>query len=200
MTPVRGERRRAHRGYTYDPCHGCGAIPDNNSRGRPKGSVCTDCYTLLNEAKDRRKFLAAQGKQKWFGHNRVTHWNPYFHVGTYYGHNNEPETRDLQQAFVDMIFAVALDERGVHEGHGRYLTGLDGRVVDELVDHERREACYCAVALTQQARDAISQLHSLIGRMLPAAYQAGEKHGRSVLFQLAAGEVSQSDFDGVKKR
>ncbi len=202
-------KRRAYRGYTFDPWPCCGAVGENWGGGqRPKDqAVCPSCQDLIEAGKAAR--AAAEGQQL-----QTYHWvEVYYAVPNYYGDyrfpNGELHAR-LEKAIFNIVASVAVVAPADHPRESPEVIGekpdfFDKRkkvpvfkewpdVLKAQSNNVRRDWPQM-VLMPKAARDAINNLDQVIRDLIPAMYQEGKEQGGSLLLALASGEKTTADFE-----
>lgn len=162
---------------TYTPCQGCGSV-----RGRVKDELCQDCLGLMDAGRTFR-LLQADERSRAKGiytYNCVWHWNPPYPDG---GSQNG---RPVGEAFIDLVFSVAepkVENWKTAPDRHRLINrqGGDGMGRDLLIDH--------------QTAGALMALDAAIVAYGNGAYNDGVRYGRSMLRQLAAGDLTVSELN-----
>lgn len=174
--------RRAPRGYTFDPCPGCGQIHDHQSR--PKDGVCASCREVLtahakavSEAQSRG--LVAVGVPE------MPHWLPYI----------PNDQHGMQKPFHAVALAVSVPSSGgvdFFDDTRRLVTIPPGtnygsdwgpyRITDFRV-------------MPAPVAKALRELYEGLLQAIPGAYEKGKADGRDLLAMLSAGELTNADFE-----
>lgn len=198
MNTSKPSARRAPRGYTYEPCPGCGAGGDHI---RPRNGVCGVCANDIAWARQERENAVrrteAADRKVPVAFPPVSHWLPYLPEK---GTSNYP----IRHAFHAVVMSVTEtparaqldvaraqlpdDSQGIAHlivaPRGGYASGgswMPGRMEDYRV-------------LDAHAAPPLSALYDAIRQGLEAAFREGVQYGRSLLFQLNDGALSTDDF------
>ena len=189
------ERRRARRGCTYDPWPCCGKETTWDG-GRPKGAICPECNRLIRLGKDaeKRSRETDTGTYTWA---KESHWWPRYYGP--YSFEQHDTANNLAEAMFDLIEAVSvLRENRKYGGYGA-SDHSEGPVLECIGENgrpDRYESGGTAlVHIPRAVREHLDKLDANIRTALREAYSAGNRRGRSILRQLAAGEMSLRDFE-----
>lgn len=182
------------RGLTKKPCHGCGK-PDTY---RPTEGVCTECRATLAQYPSLVETI-----EKIDGETPLV-------LGFFerfglriYGPNylNSDDLADLCEAIQSAVAALCQKYEGVEQ---EYRSG-PWSVLDKspLSDKDSRSYggadvgdCYF---MPPEGAEAVRSLVSAIREALELVGAAGVKRGKSILLQLADGDLSLNDFDPKPK-
>ncbi len=174
-------------GLTSKPCPGCGegAYKDGVYRGayyRHVDKVCPECQALIEEAKAARAAQDARPNTARYWYHRTAHWNPYYHRTDDVGQ----AARALQEALVNLVFAVGEPTTQAHRGEVPYVLNRkppSGPYYSEVI------------LLPVAVRDAIAALDEAIVAGMESTYRTGHAEGSSLLRQLASGGVGLEEFN-----
>ncbi|MCY4635091.1 MAG: hypothetical protein OXG04_11420 [Acidobacteria bacterium] len=191
------EGRRARRGCTYDPWPCCGKVITWNG-GRPKGTICPACSRLirLGEDAEKRTRETDTGIYTWA---EQSHWWPRYYGP--YSFEQRDTAEKLAQAMFDLIEAVSVLRETREHGYGSLgKSGQSEGPVLECIGEDGRPRRYesggtALVHIPRAVRERLDNLDANIRTALREAYAEGNRRGRSILRQLAAGEMSLSDFE-----
>lgn len=178
---------RAKKGYTFDPCHGCGEVPDGYE-GRKKDAVCSNCRQTLNLAKKAADDQKLRGDAIVVAIPTQSHWLPYLlERGSF------DERNAIQRAF----WAVALASSAPHLDGG--LRQAKYLVTSRSGDHSPWSAYGPEDFRLMPAGVATSLdvLYSAIRKGLETCYSEGKKDGSNLLGQLASGGITADKFNDM---
>lgn len=212
MTPARGERRRASRGYTYDPCPGC-----KREEHRPKDELCLACRHELERArellKDFERKRATGAAVPFILRERVSYYN----LGPS-RHGFGDRLRDAVRVLLARVTTPASDETPRKDPskpiERRKTWSPSGREIevdyeewpfflasDEGISRTYESAGERALVLADPiTREAVSELDLAIRETVAEAYKAGKEDGRNILLGLASGDVTIDEFDSATLR
>jgi hypothetical protein len=190
-------QRRAPRGYTYDPCPGCG---ETKGQPRPRDGVCATCTHAIAWAKAERDKMAnradAESRVVPVAFPPCSHWLPYLPEK---GKSGSP----IQQAYHAIVRLVTEDATSVQLDVARNQLTDCSRGIDRLIPphqggyHGSDWSPYKLDdyrMIDAQLAQPLSTLYDAIRQGLEAAYRDGVQYGRSLLFQLNDGSLSTDDF------
>ena len=169
---------RAQRGYTYDPCHGCGSTDEP----RPAKGVCSVCRAALTNHKAREAEREAVGKDAPRPYRIATesHWWPYI------PHDKD---RGAQKAFHKLVFATS-----EHLDSERF--GNDPRIVDPSSNSSYNNYTRDGRRMFKPSTaKALNAMFDAIHDGMEHAYAEGKEDGRSLLMGLNDGSLSMDDFE-----
>jgi hypothetical protein len=168
------ERRYTPRGTTWDPCHACG-----DEGNRPKNSVCGKCRSIFERALRREAEVAAAGEDVIVRSCERAYAMPYLRHETARGDpSGENPIRKPMLRLSEVI-----SEPAIHATDAQDLWG-DGRY--DWVTYRR---------MPRAAFEAMRDAYDAIGKALTAAHREGHREGRDLLLQLAAGEITNDEFN-----
>ena len=197
MNATTHSQRRAPRGYTYDPCPGCG---DTGPEPRLRDGVCRTCADAIAWAKAEREKIVSRSDAA----NRavsvafppMSHWLPYLPEK---GVSNNP----IQRAYHSVVMLVTEEATRAQLDVAREQLPNRSQEIDRLIRAPRgnhfgsqwsphRSDDYRMI--DAQLTQPLSTLYEAIHQGLEAAYRDGVRYGRSLLFQLNDGSLSTDDF------
>jgi hypothetical protein len=195
----RNERlqRRKTAGSTAKPCPGCGRTGGRNFR--PADDVCDECLVLMWDGEDARHQRQAAlsgdlellrlGVRRWSENSPAwPHWYAPHHSG-------RDELVELNCAVADLLWLLIGDRKisrvDLSAGRGRFVPksmwNTGGRPTDRAL-------------LPAGAGDLIERVDAAAQAVIDITYEAGVDRGRSLLSQLAAGEITAGEFDSAVVR
>ena len=176
-------------GYTKKPCPGCGKVYGN----RAADEVCWQCRRKIDgfdamsvETEELRRRVEGAGRAT----EPVNVASPWFNFPR--GGAGWVETPlALRQAVTALVVELAKPLSTGKAGNGRHLPRL------HVFDHSEtlRGACFVPVEMTDTAVEALRTFDRLMGEALLAAEARGAEKGRSLLHQLASGDVTIHEFN-----
>lgn len=177
---------RAKKGFTFDPCHGCGQVP-SDWQGRPKDKVCSNCANTLQLARKFTDEQAAIGDVVQVAIPTQPHWFPYI------PHSN---IRRQQMGTQETIWQLALscsspsiENTGVAGVPRLIPVPSNGRT--DWSPHKQEDVRLMPASIAAQ----FAMLYTVISRELTESYEDGKERGQSLLGQLASGEITASKFN-----
>lgn len=174
--------RRAPKGYTYDPCPGCGSGHD--FQPRPKEGVCVSCREVLNAhakavGEARVKGLVAVGVPE------ASHWLPYI--------ANDPH--DMQKRFHAVALAVSVPSAGgvdnFDDSRRLVLKPPGTNYGSDWGPHRITDFRVMPAPVAM----ALRHLFEGLLQSIPGAYDKGKSDGRNLLAMLSAGELTNAEFE-----
>lgn len=185
-------------GKTSKACPGCG-VSTNRWNGRPATEVCDDCLALLWEAEDRRAEDEARKKAPGNEYLRipVPKWSttpawPQWYVSR----SNLREERDaFESALANLIYKL-LEDRVIPDSK---VWNYEGRLVPEPRRGDSTGPVY-RVAAPAGTGDLIEALDASAQVYLKALYDEGKEAGRSLLTQLAIGEITVDQLNDTGRK
>lgn len=177
-------RKRLQRGHTRDPWPCC-RRPANEAGGRPKATICDDCKALIKIDKETRARQDEQG-QKVYLWTEMPHWWLMYYGP--YSFGTHGVGRRLSDAMFHVVSAVC------RRTHGPWDEENEGKFLECGGPRARYESTF-AVRADPAVRDRLDELDAAIRAALADCYAAGRSRGRSIILQLAGGEMSLKDFD-----
>lgn len=183
---------RASKGYTHDPCPGCGARPtdENLFWQRKKDSVCSECEAKLHRYDRIQEELKAREDVRVYRVEGMVHYLPYIddHLPHEFGVD-----RPLQAAFHNLLLAASDDAGEFTEDAKAVIVPLDTRGAVFY-----RSPGYMPRYFRPRTAEAISKLFNVTEQALDATFKAGVERGRKFLADLAAGDLSLNAFEKEK--
>lgn len=185
-------KRRAAAGNTHDPWPCCQA--EVGIYGRPKGTICRDCRSLIDEGKAARNAIGPDlTPYTW---TKVRHGWPRFYGS---GARIPSQIHDvLGDSFFDLVQLIT---RPAPANTPWHPPGDVNEGWPKVLSHEisRSDAWMpgwrCLILADPKAVAVLDALHWAILAALEAVYAEGKERGGSALFGLASGELSLNDFD-----
>lgn len=175
---------RLQRGHTRDPWPCC-RRPANERSGRPKGTICDDCKSLIRIGRETRALQSDRGERVYLW-TTMPHWWPMYYGE--YSFTTHGVGRRLSDAMFHVVSAVC------RRTHGPWDEKNEGRFLECGGPRARYEAPV-AVSADPQLRERLDELDAAIRAALADCYAEGESRGRSIILQLAGGEMSLKDFN-----
>jgi hypothetical protein len=199
---MRGERRRASRGNTHEPFDCCGK--EAGPYGRPKGTICRECRTLIEEGKAARERID-KGLAPYVWTSTDYGWPQFYGTGA-----DLPS--DVHKALALAFWTLAnritvpapadtptsspvLGEPDRRTGERRPLPWPRLLSVSGLSHDSWSWATF--VLGNPDTVEALDNLHRGIRVALGAAYDRGRKLGGNALMRLAEGSLALDDFDAT---
>ena len=189
------ERVRARRGCTYDPWPCCGEVTTQRG-GREKDTICPECTRLIRLGRDAetRSRESDTGIYRWASE---PHWWPQYYGPWSFEHHDTG--KKLAEAMYDLVEAVSLLREDREHGYGRLGAKSEVPVL-ECTGEDGHPGHYessgtALVHIPRPVRERLDNLDARIRTALREAWAAGNRRGRSVLRQMAAGEMSLGDFE-----
>jgi hypothetical protein len=202
------DKRRASRGCTHEPYPCCGAEP--GAYGRPKGTICRDCESLIADGMAAR---AAAATAQEAGQRQVFRWTSQKHGWPrFYGAGCQwPAGDGLDDALVDafwQLVTLVADPAPADTPRDSPKYEMVARAWSKGKERQYlpwpmvlSEGGYGSwsfeqlVLLPANVQQALDTLHQAIKAALGGVYQEGKERGGSALLRLASGELSLQDFD-----
>lgn len=180
---------RAPKGQTFDPCHGCGQVPQHYL-GRPKTGVCSNCQHTLQLAQRIAQDQAA-AEMKVVGIPTQPHWLPYLSEAHDDAFNRtRPSIRDEFWKLAVLCSSPAIETSAAWPPVLVQPRSGESRGWSPARDEDKR-------LMPPAVADQFAALFEAIRLGLPAAYQDGKQRGQSLLGQLAAGEITANAFNDM---
>lgn len=174
--------RRAPKGYTYDPCPGCGLVHD--SQPRPREGVCASCREVL-QAHSR---AVAEGSNQGLvavGVPDQSHWFPHI----------LHDAHDIQKRFHAVALAVSVPSAGevdyFDESRRLVLTPPGMSYGSNWTPYRITDFRVMPAPVAK----ALRALYDGLLQSVPGAYEKGKGDGRNLLAMLSAGELTNDDFE-----
>lgn len=178
---------RAKKGFTFDPCHGCGQVPDH-WEGRPKDSVCSNCKNTLKLA---RKFAEEQSSGNELVQVAIpaqSHWLPYLRQSSL----QNQACKDVREAIWRLAISCS----------SPVVKGADFTKAQLLIPVPKNERTDWRPSWPEELRwmsesvaSRFATLYMIVRQELDNSYEEGRERGQNLLGQLAAGDLSINDFN-----
>jgi hypothetical protein len=195
---------RASKGFTQDPCPGCGARPTDEKPywQRRKSEVCTECRQILDAHARRTEEVRARSSDepRLYAIPEREWYLPYLRE-EYETWQPEEKRNVIRKAFHDLFFKVSdVPDEAAEEAVGG--------VLNPRAEYRRSGSDYSTSVVRlfrPSARDALAHLFDVVHDGLLLARSAGVTRGRSFLADLSEGKMSVKDFEarfeteGMKK-
>lgn len=177
-------QRRAPKGYTFDPCPGCGGVDEMSSR--PKLGVCRQCRTVLDGHARHVADLAKKGDALFmYGVPEAAHWLPY--LTEYLNENKSP----IQKGFWNLAIAVSEVNVGGFPENGETLFESQRTDSRHWFGHHAKDYRLMPKHVAENLRTLFNEVKT----GLTAAYTQGKSDGSNLLAMLNSGELTTSDFE-----
>lgn len=188
---LRERKTRCARGHTADPYECCGKKPESRY-GRPKGKLCDDCAALIKEGKLSRASLKGTTltpHRFW----EVDYAYPYIHTQA------RDHGRSIATAMYRLASALTTPAPADTPSWKKapdYAKRKSGDPWPSIVDAKKDDNDWSMIVMFDPAlRTLVNDLDATIRVALKAEYEEGKDDGRSVIRQLATGDMSLNDFD-----
>lgn len=197
---MRGERRRAFRGYTHDPFDCCGK--EAGVHGRAKATICPDCKALIAEGKAARERVP-KGLTPRLWTSADYGWPRFYGTGA----DLPSDAHDaLAKAFWRLANLITVPAPADTEPFSPELGEPDYRTGERrnlpwprllTVKGQSHDSWSWAkmILVDPDTADTLDALHRAITDALSVVWDRGKERGGSALHGLASGEMSLSDFD-----
>ena len=185
---VTKRRRRVWTGYTREPWPCCGKAAEWRY-GRPKEGICDECGQLVERGRAAAARDAEPGNEHYLWTDARQFWPRYYGA---YDFNDKPGERTdqlLANAMFELVAAVSLPT------HEQEAPTSRPHVLDCRDTHTGYRSV-AVVSMPPAVRDRLNALDAAIRTALAKVYASGQRRGRSAVLQLAAGELSLTDFNG----
>lgn len=176
--------RRARKGYTFEPCPGCGSVDEIYPR--PKTGVCEKCRLILDAHARQVSDLAKKSDvMSMYAIPEYPHWLPY--IPSY----SDKQKNVIREGFWKLGMAVSdVNIKDLPENKERLfkpnITDTQPWVAYHPKDY-RLMYSHVAENLRALFDDVRAELH--------AAYSQGKTDGTNLLAMLNNGELTTSDFE-----
>lgn len=178
---------RARKGYTFDPCHGCGIAP-TDWQGRPTKGVCSNCQQSLDLARRLAKEQTAEGVElKAVGIPTQPHWLPYLPQASNYGATKRPDIREEFWKLALLCSSQAVEYCATPEILAKARKGER----TNWTPHRPEDVRLMPAGTAMQ----FDVLFNAISQGLSAANAEGKESGQNLLGQLASGEITANRFN-----
>lgn len=199
-------RYRARPGCTHEPWPCCGTEAD--MFGRPRGTICGACRHLIAEGVAARERAAAEGLAVYRWTERSWSWPRFLGLGGLSTERHDQLSEAFHQLAARLTRPAPADTPRDSPAMGPAYRDHRGETRQDPVPWPRlvepppgtpeyRQGSWdwgCLVLAEPATREALQALYAAIGGALRDAHAGGLDRGRSALLQLAAGELSLSDF------
>lgn len=172
---------KAKKGFTFDPCHGCGQVPTQYG-GRKKDAVCSECSQTLSLAKRAAHDQKQRGDAVVVAIPTQSHWLPYLY--------EKEGDRGIQKAFWELAIASSAPRMDCS------FSGASKRLIppgrsDSWSPHAPEDYRL----MPSGVADSLHALFDAIGKGLDGNYNAGKRDGSNLLNQLASGGITTEKFN-----
>jgi hypothetical protein len=210
----RYDRKRRMIPVTSKPCDGCGRFKNDGVPGhehyynRPSDRVCKSCQELLYEALNGRESLLSETEHKLYFVETAGFYEGRHTSGTFLersGHDNLLATLDEKDDFGRQVDRGYILEAAIFQLTRLLSANLptkdqDSAEVETL--YPRKPGSYSTPSgdrmwLRPEHAALLRVINRAFREMLVDRTEMGEKHGRNLLAQLAAGELSIQKFNDL---
>lgn len=173
------------KGETLKPCPGCGEPGLRDANG-----VCFLCTVKLKEANEARERQVQDVEHRVYDAPATFPW---YHAPNPYGQGREDlraleqKLRALMKTLVHSIGVKATGTETYNPNRSKLFTFPKGYRLEYSYGDSH-------LLLKPETAQTLDLLDTTIQAALDAAYQAGKEDGSHLLFQLADGDITVSDF------
>lgn len=180
------------RGCTRKPCPSCGGDERRSTK-----EVCDSCKKLIEDGKKYRKEKERMLADVCVRNVKVILPGSWCRP-VYYGVRHWEEDRDKGAGTVLKKLAYLLARKVETEGNRGYLKDAGGLALftEGLCEAEHHRTA--TAFMRQDIALALNELHSAIQRDLDSVSRRALAHGKNALLQLAQGEITSSELDGIE--
>lgn len=178
------------RGFHWKNCPACHESPEHYY---PTDGICPKCTATMKWANaERERQAALKGIILCRAPDRD-------HEMPYISNQGNSHMSDLVREFQGVMFTLLMQFHHAFGGAGAILAAMEenwhrgGREVPKTPRNQQR-SYPLPIAMTPKVADAFDRVFPMVEALMRASYKEGYQKGRSLLGQLATGDISLTDL------